>query len=1020
MWPLLSTPVVTTSLRDTLQQSLGTSYRLERELGGGGMSRVFRAQDVSLGREVVVKVLPPELAEGLSAERFTREVRLAARLQHPHIVPVLAAGDADGLPYYTMPFVRGQSLRERLSHGGALPLGDALGILRDVARALAYAHGEGVVHRDIKPDNILLSGGAAMVADFGIAKAVFASVTSTGSITTGGIALGTPAYIAPEQALADPTADHRVDLYALGVVAWEVLVGRPMFGDRPARALIAAHIAEAPPDVASQRVDLPPALRTLVMRLVAKRPDDRPGSAAEVLRVLDAIGAPPEAATTAAATTAAASPVAAQSRRAWPRVAVLVGVLVLGAAGVAWWRTRSAPANVSANVIAIAPFRVAGADPSLGYLREGMVDLLAAKVGGTAGLRALDPRTTLATWRRATDSNEDLGTDDAMRVAHGLGAGRLILGEIAGTSANLTLSANLLPAAIGREPSTAIVTGPADSLPALIDRFAAQLMSLGSGEAAPRLTALTSTSLPALRAYLEGRALYRGGRPYLARTPYLRAVELDSTFTLAALGLVRTVGWGGLSLTDQARAMAVGGRIIRRGRDRLSPADAALAEASLGPRYPAPRTYREWLASAERLTVLTPESAEGWFELGDALAHGGGILGISDADERAIRAFSKVLALDSSFTLAHGHLATLYAEAGDTARAREVFASRTRADSTARIGHPGLAFAMLVGDSAAARSIRAGMDRLPPSMLYGFVLGALFNHYGLDEAQRALDLLSPQVITSDNKTAYTIYALRIATERGRPREAAAAASGMLASPAVARDVALTAALADGDSAAGAQAARALEPVVAAALATAPSGASADSASVSAEVALNDPVDAAFALAQYRLAMGDASAARRVIPWLRGYVPPKDSTWLGEYTAQRALLLDAQVAALEQRADAGDVLARLDSATRFGQHDPRFSTVSSLVTARLWEDRGDPRRALAALRRRNRIRGPNYYESTWQRELGRLAALAGEREAAIRAYRIYLLRRTNPEPALGVEVAQVRGELARLERASAGR
>jgi len=220
---------MTSPLRDQLQAALGATLVLQRELGGGGMSRVFLARDEALGREVVVKVLSPELAAGLSSERFTREIKLAASLQEPHIVPVLTAGaTADGLPWFTMPFVAGESLRERLTRG-AMPTADALGILRNVAQALAYAHARGIVHRDIKPENVLLSSGTAVVADFGIAKAVSASRTQApeNTLTQAGMAIGTPAYMAPEQATGDVNADHRVDIYAWGVLAFELLLLRP-------------------------------------------------------------------------------------------------------------------------------------------------------------------------------------------------------------------------------------------------------------------------------------------------------------------------------------------------------------------------------------------------------------------------------------------------------------------------------------------------------------------------------------------------------------------------------------------------------------------------------------------------------------------------------------------------------------------------------------------------------------------------------------------------------------------------
>src|SRR5512146_406472 len=219
-----------TDLRDQLQATLGGAYTLERELGGGGMSRVFVADEARFKRKVVVKVLSPELFEGISAERFEREIQLAASLQQANIVPVLSAGDAGGMPYYTMPFVDGESLRARLARG-PLSIAESVSILRDVARALAYAHERGIVHRDIKPDNVLLSRGTAVVTDFGIAKAIVASQTHSGAptLTMTGVAIGTPAYMAPEQAAGDPDTDHRADIYSFGCLAYELLAGRPPF-----------------------------------------------------------------------------------------------------------------------------------------------------------------------------------------------------------------------------------------------------------------------------------------------------------------------------------------------------------------------------------------------------------------------------------------------------------------------------------------------------------------------------------------------------------------------------------------------------------------------------------------------------------------------------------------------------------------------------------------------------------------------------------------------------------------------
>src|SRR5687768_4761483 len=222
-------------LRQRLQQTLGTTFTIDRELGGGGMSRVFVADERRLNRKVVIKVLTPELAAGVSGERFEREIQLAASLQQANIVPILAAGEMDGLPFYTMPFVDGESLRTRLQREHQLPVSVVIGVLRDVAKALAYAHDRSIVHRDIKPDNVLLSGGTAVVTDFGISKALVAARTRTEgpTLTQQGTSIGTPAYMAPEQAAGDPAVDHRADIYSLGCMAYELLTGQSPFHGQP-------------------------------------------------------------------------------------------------------------------------------------------------------------------------------------------------------------------------------------------------------------------------------------------------------------------------------------------------------------------------------------------------------------------------------------------------------------------------------------------------------------------------------------------------------------------------------------------------------------------------------------------------------------------------------------------------------------------------------------------------------------------------------------------------------------------
>ena len=255
------------------------------------MSRVFVAEDTELGRNVVIKVLPPDLAAGLNVERFRREIQMAARLQHPHVVPLLWAGAKDGLLYYTMPLISGETLRAKLARSGELPIAEAVRVLREVADALEYAHGQGVVHRDIKPENVLFAGNHAVVTDFGVSKAL-SSATGEQSLTSIGVALGTPAYMSPEQATADPNTDHRTDIYALGVLGYELLTGRPPFTGATPQQILAAQVTEPPPQITGVRQTIPPALAAVIMRCLEKRPADRWQSAEEVRIQLESLSTP--------------------------------------------------------------------------------------------------------------------------------------------------------------------------------------------------------------------------------------------------------------------------------------------------------------------------------------------------------------------------------------------------------------------------------------------------------------------------------------------------------------------------------------------------------------------------------------------------------------------------------------------------------------------------------------------------------------------------------------------------------
>ena len=390
-----------TDLRDQLQAALSDGYRVERELGGGGMSRVFLAEERALGRRVVVKVLSPDLAAGVNLERFKREILLTARLQHPHIVPVLTTGDSAGLPYYTMPYVEGQSLRVRLMRTGAMPIAVAVSILRDVARALEFAHAKGVVHRDIKPDNILLTGDTAAVADFGIAKALLASRVGTDSapMTDVGVAIGTPQYMAPEQAAADAGFDHRVDLYALGCVAYEVLAGEPPFGGRSGGSLIRAHIVDAPPAIATRRADVPDALAALIARCLEKDPADRPQGAHDVIAVLDNLAATPT-------------------------------------------RGSGAPGGTEVPTIVVLPFASVGDEQESDHFADGLTDEVITDLSMIKTLRVISRQSAM----RLKGSDKDLRT-----IARELGARYVLTGSIRRAGSNLRLTAQLVDAGAGAD-----------------------------------------------------------------------------------------------------------------------------------------------------------------------------------------------------------------------------------------------------------------------------------------------------------------------------------------------------------------------------------------------------------------------------------------------------------------------------------------------------------------------------------------------------------------------------------------
>ena len=317
---------------DRLAAALSGSYRIEREVGVGGMATVYLAHDIKHDRKVALKILRPELTAAMGTDRFPREIHIIAQMQHPHILPLYDSGAADGFLYYVMPFVDGESLRAKLTRTGPLPINEAVRLLHEITDALSYAHARGIVHRDIKPDNVMLSGRHAAVTDFGVAKAVSASAGD--ALTTVGIAVGTPHYMAPEQAMAEANLDHRVDLYALGVLGYEILTGHPPFEATTAQAILSAHVLEQPKDVREWRANVPPILAEALLKCLAKNPADRWQSADELLAQLELVATTPSGGVTPTMTRPyqAAKPKSKAGRRG---LMVAIAAVVIGGSAVA-------------------------------------------------------------------------------------------------------------------------------------------------------------------------------------------------------------------------------------------------------------------------------------------------------------------------------------------------------------------------------------------------------------------------------------------------------------------------------------------------------------------------------------------------------------------------------------------------------------------------------------------------------------------------------------------------------------
>jgi serine/threonine-protein kinase len=601
-------------LLEQLRTALGQRYRVEHELGQGGMAIVLLAGDLKHHRRVAIKLLKPELSAVLGSERFLREIEIAAPLQHPHILPLYDSGEADGLLYYVMPFVDGESLRQRLAREGPLPIGDALGIVREVADALQYAHDHGVVHRDIKPENIMLSGGHALVADFGIAKAL--SAAGVEHLTLSGMVLGTPLYMSPEQ-ISGTAVDGRSDQYSLACTLYEALTGRPPFSGPSPQAVLARHSIDPVPGVSAAGRVVPPPVEAAIKRAMAKDPAERFASMRGFVRALESSGAE--------ATQPVRAVAGASAGRKWQRAAI-AGLAAVALAAGAWWasvkRTDAEPRAASNPVTAVAvlPFHDSASSAEGSYLGDGMTDGLIADLAEIGSLKVIS--------RSSGAAAEGSAAGGAVRplaeLARELGVQGVVRGWVRRTGDTVSVSVRLLHA-----PDSALLferdyRTRLGELPDLQREIAGALTrALGAELQRPELTRLAvrrPVNQRAYETYLRGRFHLERGEMEQARLLFEEGGRIAPDWAPPYVGLANY--YTSLPFfSDIAPA-----EVLPKARAALVRAlelDETLAEAHAVNAYI--RAYYEWdwrAAEQEfrRALELRPNYADAYFSYSRFLA----------------------------------------------------------------------------------------------------------------------------------------------------------------------------------------------------------------------------------------------------------------------------------------------------------------------------------------------------------------------------------------------------------------
>jgi DNA-binding SARP family transcriptional activator/tetratricopeptide (TPR) repeat protein/predicted Ser/Thr protein kinase len=586
-------------------------YRIDREIGAGGMAVVYLAHDLKHDREVAIKELRTELAAELARERFDREIRIASMLQHPNIVPLFDSGEVDGRLYFVMPYIHGPTLRARLKDEGHLAISQVLHLMRELTDALAYAHAEGVIHRDIKPENIMLIGERAVLADFGIARAVHAARTRLGTsgetLTELGIRLGTPAYMAPEQVVGSPDIDHRADLYAMGIVAYEMLAGRPPFVGKNADEVLAAQVATAPRRIEELCPEVPPALAEIVMLCLEKAPDGRPSSAGEVSRLLDTVVTPPGRPFPRRARTQTERERAFRQRRA---AAVVAGVAFVFTALLIAPRVSSRADGTATAVppdtthLVVLPVEHDGS----GMGRTIDDDLLYEALSRWSGVVLVDQFQVVETIRRKGDLRPKGST---AALVTGLGAGRYVRTRVSAMGDSMRVYAALYDVVDERPvfQVSAQISSEVGSASRAYCGLARSLLLQGAGGDSLPFVACVRRSLPAVQAYVRAHAALSEWNLSLADSSFQTAVAFDPSDARANLWLAQVRAWRGMSPASWAtlaeRAIA--------GAANLSVRERTLADALAGM---ARDDFEGACGSYEELRRVNDHDFNAWFGLG--------------------------------------------------------------------------------------------------------------------------------------------------------------------------------------------------------------------------------------------------------------------------------------------------------------------------------------------------------------------------------------------------------------------